>query len=104
MCRTSRTCRYVMIANIAPTPQTELPSVSQSASWNSRIIENGLGLSIGIGALAAKRGNLHCLRFGQSPDQVRSSALSAIAAQKNGPSPGRFFIASIAQYRRGGPQ
>ena len=43
MCLTSLVSRYVMVANSAPVPQTALPSVNQSARWNSRIMENGLG-------------------------------------------------------------
>src|SRR5450756_3004102 len=42
MCRTSPVCRNVMTENSAPTPQTALASVNQSARWNSRIIEKGL--------------------------------------------------------------
>src|SRR4051812_44054002 len=49
MCLTSCTCRYVITENRAPTPQNALASVNQSARWNSRIIENGFGLSMAAG-------------------------------------------------------
>src|SRR3989344_5739318 len=42
-CSTSFVSRYDMTENSAPTPQTALPSVNQSARWNSRIIEKRLG-------------------------------------------------------------
>jgi hypothetical protein len=32
-----------MMAKSAKTPDAALPSVNQSAKWNSRIIENGFG-------------------------------------------------------------
>src|ERR1700712_2357799 len=49
MCRMSPVCRNVITENSAPTPQKALASVNQSARWNSRIIENGFGLSM-VGA------------------------------------------------------
>ncbi|MNY58184.1 hypothetical protein D3C86_1944920 [compost metagenome] len=42
-CSTSFVSRYDITENRAPTPQTALPSVNQSARWNSRIIEKRLG-------------------------------------------------------------
>src|SRR3989344_4494388 len=42
-CSTSFVSRYDMTENSAPTPQTALPSVNQSARRNSRIIEKRLG-------------------------------------------------------------
>ena len=44
MWRTSCVCRNVITENNAPTPQNALARVNQSARWNSRIIEKGLGL------------------------------------------------------------
>ena len=41
-CQTAPVCRYDITEKSAPTPQQALPSVNQSARWNSRIIEKGL--------------------------------------------------------------
>ena len=38
-----------MLENKAPTPQTALPSVNQSARWNSRIMEKRLGRGMDMG-------------------------------------------------------
>jgi len=45
-CISSPDCRYDITENSAPTPQKAFASVNQSARWNSRIIEKGLGRSM----------------------------------------------------------
>ncbi|MCY1375500.1 hypothetical protein D9M69_629190 [compost metagenome] len=41
-------CRKRIDANTAPVPQKALPSVNQSASWKSRIIEKCRDMAAGV--------------------------------------------------------
>jgi hypothetical protein len=63
----------LMMANIAPTPQTALANVNQSARWNSRIMEKGLFFETGgsvIGGVCTDAGVVMC----QSMAQIRPAA------------------------------
>jgi len=87
MCLTSRICRYDITENSAPTPQKALASVIQSARWNSRIIEKGLGRSMPEDSAVGRERHRPIPR-GQEQVSVRSPDVIRDVRLASRPNPG----------------